>query len=321
MNCKSLLLFLLLISTAVRASAQISGCTDPQALNFEPLAIVNDGSCIYPPTSTVPIKMVRSLPLELRETSGLIFWNNALWTHNDSGGEPVIYKFDTLTGKVLQRVTLVNARNIDWEEIAQDDTCIYIGDFGNNLGNRKDLKIYIVSKTDIPYNKDGEVTASVINFSYADQQNFDPANRSNDYDCEAMVAYGDSLYLFTKNWANQQSRLYALPKAPGTYSVFPGDTLAADGLITGADLSPSGNELVLCGYKNYSPILWLLFDFRNGSYFKGNKRLIKFSGMTGTQTEGAAFLRESEVVISSEKTTVSPAGLFKINISPWTKSD
>jgi hypothetical protein len=321
MNCRSLLLFLLLIGPAVQASAQVSGCTDPQALNFDSLAIVNDGSCMYPSTSTVPKKMVRSLSVELRETSGLIFWNNALWTHNDSGGEPVLYKLDTLNGKVLQRVTLVNALNIDWEEIAQDESHVYIGDFGNNLGNRKDLRIYAVSKTEIPSDGDGEASASVINFSYADQQNFDPANRSNDYDCEAMVAFGDSLYLFTKNWANQQSRLYALPKTPGTYSVYPIDTLAADGLITGADLSPSGNELVLCGYKNYSPFLWLLFDFSNGSFFKGNKRRINFSGMTGTQTEGAAFLRESEVVISSEKTAIRPAGLFKINIRPWTRSN
>ncbi len=321
MNCRPILLFLLLISTAVHASAQVSGCTDPQALNYDSLAIMNDGSCMYPSTSTVPIKMVRSLPLELRETSGLIFWNYSLWTHNDSGGEPVLYKLDTLTGKVLQKVTLVNALNIDWEEIAQDDSFIYIGDFGNNLGTRKDLKVYVVSKTEVPFNKDGEVTASVINFSYADQQSYTMANRSNDYDCEAMVTYGDSLYLFTKNWANQQSRLYALPKTPGTYSVYPIDTLAADGLITGADLSPSGNELVLCGYKNYSPIVWVLYDYRNGFFFKGNKRRITFSGMTGTQTEGAAFLRESEVVISSEKTTISPAGLFKINISPWTRAN
>lgn len=321
MNCRPLLLFLLLISIAIQASAQVSGCTDPQALNYDSLATVNDGSCVYPSTSTVPIKMVRSLPLEVKETSGLIFWKKGLWTHNDSGGEPVLYKLDTITGKILQTVTLVNALNIDWEEIAQDDAFIYIGDFGNNLGNRKDLKIYAVSKSEIPSDRDGEVTASVINFGYADQQSFTPANRSNDYDCEAMVAFGDSLYLFTKNWANQQSRLYALPKTSGTYSVYPIDTLAADGLITGADISPSGNELILCGYKNYSPIIWLLFDFRNDSFFKGNKRRINFSGMTGTQTEGAAFLRESEVIISSEKTTVSPAGLFKINISPWTKAN
>ncbi len=320
MKYSLVLLFLVLTAPGFNAIGQVAGCTDPQSLNYDSLAIVNDGSCLYPPTSTVLHRIVRSLPDDVKETSGLIFWRNGLWTHNDSGGKPVLYKLDTLTGNILETLTLNNAENVDWEEVTQDESRIYIGDFGNNLGNRRDLKIYIVQKEDILPDKDGEVEASVINFGYADQKNFAVSNRNNDYDCEAMVASGDSLYLFTKNWGDQQSRLYALPKTAGTYAVFSKDTLAADGLITGADLSPSGNELVMCGYKNYSPFIWVLFDFRNSEFFKGNKRLITFSGMTGTQTEGVAFLKESEIVISSEKTIVSPAGLFRINTSPWTKA-
>lgn len=320
MNYRIILLFLLITGQGIHLQAQVSGCTDPQSINYDSLAIVNDGSCQYPPTSITPLKIVKSLPLTVRETSGLVFWNNGLWTHNDSGGEPALYKLDTLTGKVLQTITLQNAVNIDWEEITQDETRIYIGDFGNNMGTRADLKIYSVSKTDIPSDVDGEVKSSVISFSYGDQLDFIPANRNNNYDCEAMIAFGDSLYLFSKNWADQKSRLYALPKTPGTYSILPADTLAADGLITGADLSPSGEEIILCGYENYSPFIWVLFDFRETNFFRGNKRRFNFSAMAGTQTEGVTFLNDAEVVISSEKTMVSQASLFKIDIRPWITS-
>ena len=35
------------------------------------------------------------LPEEVCETSGLFFHNGRLWTHNDSGGEPILYALDT----------------------------------------------------------------------------------------------------------------------------------------------------------------------------------------------------------------------------------
>ena len=39
-----------------------------------------------------------------------------------------------------------NIKNTDWEEISQDKDFIYIGDIGNNSGNRDDLKIYRAGK-------------------------------------------------------------------------------------------------------------------------------------------------------------------------------
>jgi len=298
--------------------SQISGCTDPQALNYNPEATVNDGSCVYPQTSISPEIIVSSLPNAVNETSGLIYWNEGLWTQNDSGNEPEIYKLDTITGQVSQTIAIEDAQNIDWEDLAQDEEFIYIGAFGNNLGNRTDLKIYRIEKSLIPLSGNGIVPATAINFSYGDQTTFKKANRNNDYDCESLIAFGDSLYLFTKNWVNEQSRLYALPKLSGTYEVFPRDTLAADGLITGADLIEDGNEIVLCSYKNYSPFIWLLFDFQGNDFLGGNKRRINFTGMLGTQTEGVSYTYGKNVFISSEKTQLISARLFKLNTAPWT---
>lgn len=316
-------LLILLLSFAFfmpqQSNAQVFGCTDPKAKNYNPDATLNDGSCIYPTTLSVPEVVVSALPEALNETSGLIYWNGGLWTHNDSGNLPEIYKIDTLSGQVLQILSIATAMNVDWEDIAQDETHIFIGDFGNNSGSRKDLKVYSIAKSQIPETGNTEIQPEIINFSYGDQSTFIPLNRNNDFDCESMISLGDSLYLFTKNWVNQKTRLYALPKVPGTYSIHPKDSLDADGLVTGADMS-EGKEIVLIGYKNYRPFMWLLFDFEGDNFFGGNKRRIDFRGIRGTQTEGVAYTSDKNVFISSERTSINAAKLFKINTRQWTDS-
>jgi len=318
MKLRPVLLLIIPVLFSISLNGQTTGCTDPQALNYNPEATINDGSCVYPATTTTPVSVSRSLPQEISETSGLIYWNGGLWTHNDSGNQAMLYKIDTLTGLILQTITVTGAENTDWEDIAQDDEHIYIGDFGNNLGNRTDLRVYITEKSSFPQAGDGNIPAQSINFSYGDQPSFEIANRSNDYDCESMIAFGDSLYIFTKNWVNEQTRLYGMPKVPGNYVLFPLGSMDSDGLITGADVIAGGTEVILCGYKNYNPFIWLLFDFQGNGFFSGNKRRIEFSGMLGTQTEGTSYTFGRNVYISSEKTTVIPARLFRLNTSPWT---
>ena len=56
---------------------------------------------------------------ELTESSGLAFSRrkqNRLWTHNDSGGKPRLYAFDT-DGRKTGQVDLA-AGMVDWEDIA-----------------------------------------------------------------------------------------------------------------------------------------------------------------------------------------------------------
>jgi len=91
------------------------------------------------------------LPSNIVESSGAIIFNNRLITHNDSGGENKLFEVDLTTQQVARTVTISNATNIDWEDITQDDTFIYIGDFGNNNGFTKNwvdgnTKAYAIPK-------------------------------------------------------------------------------------------------------------------------------------------------------------------------------
>ena len=288
MKYLNLILFLLVLTKL--DAQEISGCTDPQANNFNSEATINDGSCTYNPTIYKP-DFRYLLPDEINETSGLIQWDGGFWTNNDSGGENIIYKLDTVTGEVVQKVRLENATNIDWEDIAQDDNFIYIGDFGNNNGNRDNLAIYIVEKDDIYSDEYLEVNAKKINFTYEDYSGKIEKAKDNNFDCEAMIATENYIYLFSKNRGDDKSKLYQLPKNQGDYVAQLKYTFNSSGLITGADLSKNTNELILVGYTNNSwiPFLWLMFDFEGEDFFSANKRRIDMLNIPATQTEGICY--------------------------------
>lgn len=269
----------LLSVAAVPLSAQHSGCTDPQALNYDPAAEINDGSCDYPVTIYVSI-LSANLPTTVRETSGLAFAGGMLWTHNDSGHPPQLFVIDTLDGSVLRQVTLINASNEDWEDLAQSDTHLFIGDFGNNNGNRTNLRIYRVGLDSLLDGMSNTVWADTIAFSYPDQMDFSTKPNNNEYDCEAFFFRDDTLHLFTKNWVSLTTRYYTLPATPGNYVAELRDSFNVDGLITGASHNPEGDEIVLCGYKPvgfglYTCFAWLLWDYPPHRPFEGNKRRIE----------------------------------------------
>jgi hypothetical protein len=76
------------------------------------------------------------LPDEVKETSGLLFLDGKIITHNDSGDAPNLYEIDSLSGTILRTVTISNATNVDWEDLAENDTHIFIADIGNNNENQ-----------------------------------------------------------------------------------------------------------------------------------------------------------------------------------------
>ncbi len=256
------------------------------------------------------------LSYQVQETSGLLFFNEGLWSHNDSGGEPEIYKIDTVTGAVIQTVRLSNGSHHDWEDLAQDQEFIYIGDFGNNLGNRKDLIIYRIYKGDIPESGNAVVEAGIISFSFGDQEEFKVKNRTNDYDCESMISFNDFLYLFSKNWVNGKTRIYKLHKETGSQVAGVIGTFNIGGLATAADINQEGNRLVILGYKDYCPFLWLFRDFEGDDFFGGDKTRVDFPFIYGSQTEGAGFIDSTRVFLSCELARTEPQ-VYEINTRSW----
>ncbi len=256
---------------------------------------------------------VCDLSKKLNETSGLIYYNDHIWTFNDSGGEAEIYKIDSETGEILQTVRLNNAKNTDWEDITHDENYIYIGDFGNNRGNRKDLRIYKVDKSMIGDGKIEEVPSEIIAFSYNDQTSFIVNNRSNNYDCESLVSFGDSLIIFSKNWVDGNTRMYKIPKLSGMYKLDPISSFEVNGLVTGADYNDEKNALILIGYADRKPYICYFVDF-DGQQLGNNKVYkVKLNKMQEAQTEGICWFNNDIILFSTEQTRVYSQAVFKLN--------
>jgi hypothetical protein len=295
------LILILLIATKY-AEAQNYGCTDPLAINYDSSATHNDGSCTYDLTE-VSVSASWDLPGVMEETSGLIIWNDKIWTNNDDT-DINIYAFDTINIYDYDVYPLNGTVNTDWEEISQDDDYVYIGDFGNNAGgNRTDLKILRVEKSSL---SDNLPVIDTIYFSYSLQTDFSSAGPNNtDFDCEALIVTSDSIYLFTKEWVSEMTSVYSLPKTPGTYTANYIETYNVEGLITGATFLDRERLVVLCGYtSSLQPFLFLLYDFQNSRFFSGNKRKLSVN-LPLHQVEGVATEDGLVYYISNEKFSYS----------------
>ncbi len=318
-------LFFVLFYSTINAQ---SGCTDPLANNYDASAVNNDGSCTYDAANVSPVNSTL-LNSTLNETSGLILWNGTLWTHNDGGNPTDIYGIDVTDLSTFSTLGIPGVTNVDWEDIAQDDNYVYIGDFGNNAnGNRTDLKIYRISKTSLTQ---GAPTFDEISFSYSDQTDFSPQGGNNtDFDCEAFVVTDTGIFLFTKEWNNLQTTVYSMPKTPGVHSAINEGSYDVNGLITGATYIKDEQLVVLTGYGleviSVIPLtiapdtfMLLLYDYQGDDFLSGNKRTIDFDGQDQLQVEAIASADGLNYYLSNERynqfNVTTEAQLHEVDLS------
>jgi hypothetical protein len=265
----------------------------------------------------VPVK-VCDFPTELHETSGLVkIAPNKFVTHTDSGNEPKLYVFDS-SGLVQRRIKVSNATNVDWEDLTMDSKGnLYIGDFGNNNNDRKDLRIYTVASPNT-FTKDSTV-AGITNFTYPDQKAFPPAVALQNYDMEAFFWFNDSLYLFTKNRTNPYNgytKCYQLPARSGTFvaklvdSFYTGSGGYLNYSITGSAVYPNGNKMILLGYDK----CWLFGNFNGRYFFKGISNTLSFPSLT--QKEGIYFENAQTLWYTQENSVLGTAGLYRFTLPP-----
>jgi len=310
--------FLALLLFTIQATAQVYGCTDPLSSNYNANATENDGSCTYASASvsaTASVDMADTVD----ESSGLIIWNGNVYTQNDDS-DTHLYRISPANGEVTQTLNVAGTVNQDWEDIDQDETYVYIGDFGNNVnGNRTNLHIIKTGKTGLLA---GNPVVEYINFTYSNQTSLAATGNNNtDFDCEAMVVGNDYIYLFTKQWVSHQTSLYRLAKTPGTHVAELLDTFNVNGLVTGATWLEDQKLVALCGYSTtLSPFIYLLYDFDDEDFFGGNKRKLSFSE-SFTQVEGIATANGTDYYLSCEHFQQSVLNieqqLFTVNLNSY----
>jgi hypothetical protein len=252
--------------------------------------------CEYPVAGT--LKKMTPLSDSLPETSGLAYQDSLFISFNDSGGDPALYFFGD-SGSVLQKTIVRNAVNADWEDITFDGTHYYVADVGNNFGTKDTLHIYKIPalETGLPGFLDA---VEVISFSYDE-----PVSRNGrglySHDCEAVFIYGDSLYLFAKDWVNFETRVYVLPVEPGHYHLRSKVSYPVNVLVTGADIDRNSKEIALVGYKWMIPVVIRYRFINDPALITCGGKARRYPRLAGTQMEGIVFDPRGRIFISSEK--------------------
>jgi hypothetical protein len=240
-----------------------------------------------------------------------------IYTHNDAGAASYLFRLSRYTGEIMDVADIDNGKNHDWEDLAEDSNYVYIGDFGNNRGRRDNLRILRVSRNALLLDKEPE--AEKIRFTYSDQESLKPRDK-HDFDCEAFIAFGDSLYLFTKNRASLTTNVYRIPKEPGKHVAEKVGSYDTQGMITGADIrTEGGNALLLVGYRNvgvrYAAFLWLFTGFEGSDFFVGTQQRLELA--PHLQAEGVLWESDSTALISSEARPGGAAVLYRVNLEAY----
>lgn len=199
------------------------------------------------------------VPKAISESSGLTMSCNFLgvmWTLNDSGDSARIFAI-TMDGEAVRPendagpykgIKVLNARNVDWEDIAADDDGnLIIGAFGNHKIPRRDLALYVIKEPNPRLTKATSVIKK-IRFRYPDQTDFTLA--INNFDCEAVFAWGGKYYLLTKHRTNTRTQLYRfddIDEEQENVLTLVGD-YDIGGMVTAADVSTDGKRLAVLTY-------------------------------------------------------------------------
>lgn len=266
------------------------------------------------------VQMPQPLGGDLGESSGVALGGagpDRLWSHNDSGDEPVLYAVRP-DGSLLGAMDVAGAEHEDWEDIASGRcdgaTCLYIGDFGDNEGERADASIYRVRE---PEPDAGESPpARRFRFVYP----------GGPRDAEAMfVLPGERVFVITKG-RNSNVAVYRYPGAlrdqetvelEHVVDLTREEAELAD-QVTGAAATPDGRWIAVRSYAN-------LYLFRPDRLLESPTptpdRIFDLSPLRESQGEAVAITEAGRVILTSERVANGEPGMISILDCPLPSRD
>lgn len=211
---------------------------------------------------------------ELEEISGLALSRQNpkyYWAHTDSGGESALYVLNA-SGELKTKLPVLGAVNKDWEDIAvgpcekgSEETCIYIGDMGDNDFVRTDKKIYIVKEPRLPdeITPDAKIDELFVRDTiYIKYPQSDRDAKFANPDCESlMVSPQGEIYAVSKQSSGGEQTLYhirrdgdrkgeAEPLASYAFKSAIGQVTALFNAVTAADFAPDGTRFAVRTYAH-----------------------------------------------------------------------
>ncbi|RZS90514.1 SdiA-regulated domain-containing protein [Aquimarina brevivitae] len=284
-----------------------------KTLYFYSLALLLSISVQCQSTVDTPLQKINILSKLLKEASGITYnpEASALYVINDSGNDAEIFQLD-LKGNIIQVIDLPSIENVDWEDLTYDNNGnIYIGDFGNNDNDRRDLAIYKIKLI----NTKAQIL-SKISFALEDQKAFPPKKKNRNFDIEAFVYHNHHFYLFSKNRSsnfNGTSKVYELrddkpqqkAKLIATLDICKDEK---DCFVTSAALNHKGNQLVLLTYNKI-----FVADQFSADFSALQLKKIKLEHYS--QKEGICFINDSTLYIVAEGRGNSQASIYEFKLT------
>ena len=174
---------------------------------------------------------------------------NVFWTHNDSGGGPLVYAFNR-KGEHLGTFAIKGARARDWEDMAsftsKGKSFLLFGDIGDNPSAREKCTLYIAPEPRIGP-KGGLVgklpVVQTTHFTYEDGP----------HNCEAVAIDPKQkiIFLITKEFG-LSCTVFALPlrSRGGKPVVAKAIAKLNVPVVTAMDISPDGRRCIVLTYMH-----------------------------------------------------------------------
>ena len=236
---------------------------------------------------TGKLKVVANISSDLKEVSATEITNKSdiIWVIEDAGNKNKLYGLNS-KGSIVKSITIDNVKNIDWEDLASDTFGnIYIGDFGNNYGERKSFYIYKINQPHILKDK---TSAEIIDFKL-------PIG-SKSLDFEAFFLLNNMFYIFSKE--EKKINVFKVPNQSGNHiaqQISEHSLKGKHNKITSCDISNDGKTIVLLTNNS----LWEINGFTSNNFFSGEMTKIKFEHHS--QKEGICFKNNKTLYITDER--------------------
>ena len=265
-------------------------------------------------TNNTILKHVAQFPNSLKEVSGIAYKNNLIYSIEDRGNENHVTVLD-LSGKIQKTITLNNTQNNDWEDLTFDTNGnLYIGDFGNNANDRKDLAIYKINQSDL--NNETAEVAYTVSFEYPEQKDFPPKKKDLMFDVEGFFEFQNFFYLFTKNRSkgfDGSSYVYKIPNTAGHHKAELIKTINTcsdyeNCAITSAAISPDQTKFVLLSHSK----IWLFENFSPDNIADGKMSEIDLDHFS--QKEAVTFKNNETLLIGDERVKKTGGNLYELNL-------
>lgn len=239
-----------------------------------------------------------NLPQSLKEVSGIALSKDGkmMFAIEDQGNKNTVYSLD-LKGNIVKETTIKDAENNDWEDITTNQQGeVFIGNFGNNENDRKDLSVL---KVDV---NSGQVLQTTT-FYYPEQKDFPPKKSDLLYDCEGFVVFKNNFYLFTKNRSKNFDGSFLVYKVPNQSGSFPATLVGKlklegkfdDAAITSATINSIGDEIVLLSHKK----IHTLRNFHENDFSKAVIKSIDLDH--NSQKESIVYKDDKTLYIADER--------------------